>query len=304
MTRIGVVGLGHWGSKVLEEYAALREEGHVSYVVGCDLDEGRLEDADAADERYQDVGETLDRVDGLHLCTPIGTHETIGRQTLEAGVDLLAEKPLTNDRDSAFGLLQLALREDRILQTGHIFRFANVVDRLRALYQTGQFGELQTVTLRWTHDVEAPPGTDVLWDLAPHPIDIMNYVTGDWPSDECCRTRTRPDADGPVSATAQFRLAGADVTMQLSWDDSVRRRDIEVAGTDASAVVEAVDQRIELFEAGSRREISVEANNTIRREAHNFVEAIQTRRNIANSGVVGVRTVEAIERLSAASNRD
>ena len=302
VTRVGVVGLGYWGSKVLEEYAALRADGAVSHVVACDADPDRLAEGAAADERYESVDETLDRVDGVHLCTPIGTHKTIGRQTLQRGVDLLAEKPFTNDRDAAFELMQLALQEDRILQTGHIFRFANVIDQLRELYQTGQLGELQTVTLRWTHDVETPPGTNVLWDLAPHPIDIMNYVTGGWPSDECCRTRTLPEADGPVAATAQFQLGDTDVTMQLSWDDRVRRRDIEIAGTKASAVVEAVEQTIELYDDDGQRTLSVETNNTIRSEASHFVKAIQTRRNVANSAVVGVRTIESIERLINAAN--
>lgn len=297
MTQIGVVGLGYWGSKVVEEYIALREEGIINKVIACDTDHNKLTDANGADEQYNNITDTLESVDGVHLCTPIGTHETIGKQVLQKEVDLLIEKPFTDDSDAAFALLQLALKKDCVIQTGHIFRFANVINHLREIYQAGKFGELQTVTLRWTHNVDFPKKTDVLWDLAPHPIDIMNYVTEDWPSDEYCRIRTQSGADGPVSATAQFRLAETHVMMQLSWDDSIRRRYIELSGTKASAVIEAVDQEITIYDGNSPQHVSVESNNTIRREAKNFIEAIQTRHNLQNSGVVGVRTVEAIERL-------
>ena len=297
MTRIGVVGLGYWGSKVVEEYVALRNNGDIDAVIACDVDEERLISTDGVDVRNVDLSSTLERIDGLHICTPIGTHADLAVPALQAGVDVLIEKPFTDNRSSAFDLMQLASCEDRIIQIGHIYRFANVIERLRELHNVGRFGELQTITMRWTHQVDPPAGTDVLWDLAAHPIDILNYVTGEWPSNEYCRSRTRPSADGPVGATAQFRLGSTDVTMQLSWDDWIRRRTIELVGTEASALVKAVDQNIVIYDEDGTERIPVEANNTIRREAANFVEAIRTRRNTANSAVIGVRTVEAIERL-------
>jgi predicted dehydrogenase len=304
VTTVGVVGLGHWGSKVVDEYVALREEGVIDGVVACDEDDGRLAAVNEVDDRVKDLNATIDHVDGVHLCTPIGTHGPLGQTVLESNTDLLVEKPFTADPDSSFRLLQTAMRENRILQTGHIYRFANVMDRLRDLHRTGRFGTLEEITVRWTHNIAPPSGTDVLWDLAPHPIDILNYITGDWPSDEYCRTRTRPTADGPTAATAQFETAGADVRMDVSWDDHVRRRDVELCGTDASALVEAVEQEITVYDEGGVHGVAVERNNTIRREARNFVDAIETRRNTANSAVVGIRTVEAIDRLVEVADRE
>jgi len=304
MTRIGVVGIGNWGSKVLEEYVGLRDDGKLNKVVACDTDEERLADAGRADARYTELSAALSQIDGLHMCTPVQTHAPLGRQVLNAGVDLLAEKPFTSDRDTAFELMQIAFREDLIIQTGHIYRFANVIEKLRELYQEGKFGEVHTVTVRWTHRLIDPPRTNVLWDLAPHPIDILNYITGDWPSDEYSRCRTRSGVDGPTSATVQFRLAGADVTMQISWDDEVRRRNVEIAGPEASALVETVEQNIKLYENKNTTSIPVTKNNTIQDEAAHFIEAIKTRRNSANSAVVGVRTVEAIERIEEARDSE
>lgn len=304
MTTIGVAGLGHWGSKVVEEYASLRDDGVIDGVVACDEDAKRLSAADVADRRFDSLSATLEHVDGIHLCTPIGTHASLGQTVLESETDLLVEKPFTANPDSSFQLLQTAMHEDRILQTGHIYRFANVIDRLRELYQMGRFGKIEHITVRWTHKIDSPSRTNVLWDLAPHPIDILNYITGDWPSDIYCRTRTRPGAEVPTTATAQFDVAGADVHMAVSWDDYVRRRDVELCGTNASATVEAVKQELMIYDDDTTQQVAVEANNTIRREAKNFVDAIETRRNTVNSAVVGVRTVEAIDRLTEVAHRD
>lgn len=301
MTSIGVVGLGHWGSKVVEEYIALRDDGEIDTVIACDSDESRLNSVANADRCFSDLESTLDLVDGIHICTPNSTHAQIGTQALTEGVDVMIEKPITTDRDSAFDLMELASQEDQIIQTGHIFRFANVTQALRDLYSDGRFGTLENITLRWSHNIEPLSGTDVLWDLAPHPIDILNFVTGDWPSAEQCQTRTSPDTEAAVSAGAQFSVAGADAYMQVSWSDHVRRRSIELTGTEASAIVDAVDQEIMIHDESGVTQHEVEKNNTIRTEISNFVDAIQTRRNRINSAVVGVRTVEAIERLQSAT---
>jgi predicted dehydrogenase len=181
MTRIGVIGLGYWGSKVVEEYLSLRDEGEIAEVIVCDNVESSLDAVDGADKYFSSLKPTLKKVDAIHICTPNDTHAPIGTEALSSGVDILIEKPFTTNRDAAFALMETASRENRIIQTGHIHRFANAIKKLRDLYRDGKFGTLHTISLRWTHHIRPLPETDVLWDLAPHPIDILNFVTDDWP---------------------------------------------------------------------------------------------------------------------------
>jgi len=303
MTSIGVIGLGYWGTKVVDEYLALRDEGRIEKVVACDLDETRLDEISGADHLSSDIESTLEMVDGIHVCTPNETHLPIGKKALRSGVDIMLEKPITTNRDAAFDLMELASKENQIVQTGHIYRFANVVQEVRDLYRDGRFGTLNEITLRWTHNIEPPASTDVLWDLAPHPIDILNFITDDWPSGESRRARTLPGSDNAVAATAQFSVAGAEVTMQVSWEDYIRRRSIELSGTEASAKIDAVAQEIEIHDESGISQHPVENNNTIRAEASNFIDAVQTGHNAINSAVVGVRTVEAIERIQEATGQ-
>jgi len=295
--KVGVVGLGYWGSKVVEEYVALRDDGEIAGVVACDADPSKLSAVDDVDARHESLDDALPAVEALHVCTNNATHYPIAEQALTAGKDVLVEKPLTTDRKRAYDLVELASESGGILQSGHIFRFANVVRRVRDLFDEGYFGDVYDVSLRWTHRMEPTEQTNVLWDLLPHPIDILNFVTDEWPDD--VRGIGANHRNGTLeSAHAQFRLGEATATVQVSWVDYVRRRTLEIAGSERSARVECVDQTIEVFDGDGRESIPVETNNTIRTEAENLVTAVRTRENTFNSAIVGARTVDAIQSIA------
>ncbi|TYL36433.1 hypothetical protein CV102_22690 [Natronococcus pandeyae] len=294
--KIGVIGLGSWGRRVFEEYARLRDEGVTDAVVGCDTDPGQLAAIDGADATYESLEETLEAADAVHVCTNNESHYPIAQRALRSDTDVLLEKPLTLDRRNAYHLVELASERGRILQSGHVFRFANVVRKVRDLYDDGYFGDVYYVTLRWTHQTEPIDGTDVLWDLLPHPLDILNFVARDWPDDavvigDACR---RPDRLEFATASLEFEEFTA--VVQLSWVDPVRRRQLEIVGAERSAVVECVDQTIDV--AGTAPDpIDVVKNNTIRTEAQNFINAIETGQNTFNSAIVGARTVDVIDEI-------
>lgn len=292
--KVGVVGVGYWGSKVVDEYVALRDDGEIDEVVACDADPSKLAAVDDVDRGYESLDDALPAVDALHVCTNNATHYPIAEQALTAGKDVLVEKPLTTDRKLAYDLVELASESGGILQSGHIFRFANVVRRARDLFDEGYFGDVYDVTLRWTHRMEPNEGTNVLWDLLPHPIDILNFVTGEWPDN--VQGIAANHRNGTLeSAHAQFRLGEATAAVQVSWVDHVRRRILEIAGSKRSARIECVDQTIEMYDGDGRESIPVEANNTIRTEAENLIKAVRTRENTFNSAIVGARTVDAIQ---------
>lgn len=294
---ICIVGLGYWGSKVFEEYRQLRDEGELEAVLACDSDDQRLRAVEGADGYYGDIKKVLSDADAVHLCTTNESHYPLARQTLDAGVDVLVEKPLTMDHDTAYDLVEQASECGQILQTGHIFRFANVVREVRDRYRDGEFGEVNSFTLRWTHRLDNPRDSDVLWDLLPHPVDILNFITGEWPDQITGRTTTDWNHDRPQSANIVFKLGGATATVQVSWADHIRRRSLEIAGSNRSAVVDCVAQTFETYQGDEYIEYEVENNNTIRREAKNFIHAINTGENTFNSAIVGARTVDAIDRI-------
>lgn len=297
---IAVIGHGYWGSKVFEEYVALRGGGLVDEVHVCDIDSDRIAPLGAADGTSTSTEETIHRVDAVHVCTHNTTHYEIAKVALENDTDVLLEKPLTTNRRTAFDLVEIASQYGRILQTGHIFRFANAIREVKSIVDQGRLGDVYYFDLRWTHRIDPIRDTDVLWDLLCHPIDILNFVSGSWPTAAAGYARSHRRESGSESAQIYLQFPGATAGIQVSWVDPVRRRLLEVVGSEGSVIVECVDQTIQTHDGDSVELIEVDRNNTIRAEAENFLQAIKTNKNAYNSAIVGARTVDAIEMVEGA----
>lgn len=293
---VGVVGLGYWGSKVIDEYATLRKRGEVEEIVAIDANPEALasKNADPADATYESLETALADVDAVHVATSNASHFPIAAEALSDGVHVLLEKPLTTDRRDAYDLVELASESGCILQTGHVFRFADVVRRVKENYEAGRFGEPEHFTLRWTHKMDEFKEGDVLWDLLPHPLDILNFVTGEWPRTVSGVSKTNPDG---VRTAAQVGLEYSDfvASVEVSWVDRARRRSLELAGSRRSATVECVDQTMLVRNDDGESRVDVDANNTILAEIENFVHAINTGENTFNSAIVGARMVDSIQ---------
>jgi UDP-N-acetylglucosamine 3-dehydrogenase len=296
MTQVGVVGLGYWGSKVVEEYVALRDDGKLEKVVACDIDEEKFSSLDGIDQCETDLSKTIDTVDALHVCTSNDSHKPIATQAMDAGLDVLVEKPLAVSTDQAFDMVEHASETGQVLQTGHIFRFANVVKTLRELITDDYFGDVYYYDLAWTHRIEPRFAEGVTWDLLTHPTDILNFLTGSWPT-VIGGTVESYRADVAESAEIHLKDNESDIraNVSLSWVDPVRRREVRVVGEQRSAVAHCADQQLEIYEGDSSFTYDVEPNNTIRTEAENFLNTIETRENKFNSAIVGARAVQVIE---------
>ncbi|MDI3501382.1 MAG: UDP-N-acetylglucosamine 3-dehydrogenase [Thermoanaerobacter sp.] len=296
--RIGVIGIGRWGTKVAREYIALMNEGIIDSVILCDADNSKLKQfADIAVTCTQ-LDDAIRRVDGIHVCTPNFTHYEITKRALESGVHVLVEKPMTTDHNQAYELVEIATAENLILQVGHIYRFANAIRKIKELYESNYFGNVYYFNLAWTHLMPYMEGVDILWDLLPHPLDILNFITRKWPKEfvGVGRAFRRSELNEVVSLQAIFDN-GMFANIHLSWLSPKRRRILEVVGSKHTALVECVKQEIRIYKENNKEELlKVEVNNTIRDEALNFIKAIETGKNNFNSSIVGARNVEMIER--------
>jgi len=162
--KLGVIGIGRWGTKVAREYIALMNEGIIDSIILCDTDSSRLKQFTNVITTNQ-LDEVIRRVDGIHICTPNSTHYEIAKKALESGVHVLVEKPMTTDHNQAYELTELAVSENLILQVGHIYRFANAIKKIRELYENNYFGTVYYFNLTWTHLMPCMEEVDILWDL-------------------------------------------------------------------------------------------------------------------------------------------
>ncbi|MDX6445925.1 MAG: hypothetical protein QOH71_2999 [Blastocatellia bacterium] len=177
-TTVGVIGCGYWGPNLLRNFAE-NESAELRWV--CDADESRLA---AMGRRYPAAQTTTDyqklltdpKLDAIAVVTPVATHFEIARGALLAGKHLLVEKPLTATEREAEELIDLAERTQRTLMVDHTFVYTGAVRRIKEILDSGELGELLYFDSVRINLGLFQKDINVLWDLAPHDLSIMDYL--------------------------------------------------------------------------------------------------------------------------------
>jgi predicted dehydrogenase len=175
---LAVIGAGYWGPNLVRN-AQATPSLQLEWL--CDLDAER---ARTVLGRYSTVRTTTSyeevladpAVHAVAIATPAATHFDLVRAALEAGKHVLVEKPLTPDRDDAAKLVELAQAAGLVLMLDHTYCYTPAVRRIRELVRSGEIGEVQFVDSVRINLGLVQPDVDVLWDLAPHDLSILDFV--------------------------------------------------------------------------------------------------------------------------------
>ena len=180
MSSIGlaVIGAGYWGPNLVRT-AVATPALQLEWL--CDLDEER---ARTVLGRYTTVKATASyeqvladpAVAAVAIATPAATHFDLVRAALEAGKHVLVEKPLTSSVSEAVKLAELAERSGLVLMCDHTYCYTPAVRRIRELIRGGEIGDVQFVDSVRINLGLVQPDVDVLWDLAPHDLSILDFV--------------------------------------------------------------------------------------------------------------------------------
>lgn len=166
--RVGVIGVGHLGKFHAAKYAAMTE---VDLVGVADLN--RALAAEIAGEcgtiPYGDYRELLPRVDAVSVVVPTVYHHRVAKDCLDAGVDIMLEKPMTTTLAEADELIVLAAAKERIIQVGHIERYNPAVTALGQYLTRPLFIESHRIHMFQPRGLDV----DVVLDLMIHDIDII-----------------------------------------------------------------------------------------------------------------------------------
>jgi UDP-N-acetylglucosamine 3-dehydrogenase len=303
-----VIGVGYWGKKVAQEYLQLSKNNpNVRLSMVCDMDPHNLQYCNETlglpkDSLFNNYREVLDSddVDAIHICTPNDTHNVICRQALNLGKHVLLEKPMAVSAKQAWELVGIAEHRQLILQVGHIFRFNNALKMMKDLIEQNYLGDLYYVKLEWTTLMRSPFDRDIIYDLGPHPIDIMNFLLNEWPVRVTCKAEAyrRDHLEEVAYFTLEFdkKLLGH---VELSWLEPGKKRKITVIGSERSATVDCLSQAVSVCENtdGDSFPLPLICNNTLLDELAHFAESIWTSKNGQNSGSIGARNVAVLESL-------
>jgi len=176
--RIGVIGYGYWGPNLVRNFAA----GPRTCVVAiAESSPDRRQAAATSFPHIRCVGDAAQLigdpdVDAVAIATPIFTHHGLAKAALEAGKHVLVEKPLAPSVAEAEELAELAERTGRVLMVDHTFVYTAAVRKIRALIAGGDLGRVLYLDSVRINLGLFQPDFNVVWDLAPHDLTIMDYV--------------------------------------------------------------------------------------------------------------------------------
>jgi predicted dehydrogenase len=166
--KVGVVGVGYLGQFHAEKYAKM--EG-VDLVGVVDVDSSRAREV-AKRYRTQPLfqhSDLFDKVQAVSVAVPTLLHHSITRGFLLRGIDVLLEKPISQNLEEADELVQLAESKGLILQVGHLERFNGALLASEGIVQTPLYIE--------SYRLSPFPGrgtdVNVVLDLMIHDIDIL-----------------------------------------------------------------------------------------------------------------------------------
>ena len=178
MLRFGVIGYGYWGPNIVRNLRAL--EG--CQVVGiCDKAPAARKRIQAAHQGipvYSDVHELVNspEVDALAIITPVWTHYELTKAALENGKHVFVEKPFTSNSAQAEELVNLATQKNLQIMVDHTFLFTGAVRKISKLLKEGTLGKLYYYDSTRVNLGLFQHDCNVIWDLAPHDLSIMNYL--------------------------------------------------------------------------------------------------------------------------------
>ena len=317
---VGVVGYGYWGPNLVRNFMSL-DGLRVKSV--SDLNENRLKTLYG---QYPSIAITTDYTDlikdpeihAIIVATPVSSHYSIAKEALEAGKHCFVEKPLTQTSEQAQELIDIAERKNVHLFVDYTFLFTGAVQKMKQLVQQGALGELlyfDSVRINlglFQHDV------NVIWDLAPHDLSIMDYLIGR-PAQAvsaigACHVGNGLENVAYVSVIYDDNLVAH---FHVNWLAPVKMRQIILGGSEKMVVYDEMSmEKIKIYDRGvnlpvDKKEITntsqfkyrmgdmvapkLDDSEALKTECQYILKCIRSGERPINDGYAGLRIVKIIE---------
>jgi predicted dehydrogenase len=318
MLRVLVVGYGYWGPNLVRN---LVQCPTTKAVAVCDRDPRRLAKARQIFpfiETSTELDETLlAKVDAVLIATPADAHHALAVRCLEAGKHILIEKPFTRSSTEARDLVERAERAGLVLMVDHTFVYSPAVRRIKQMVEAGELGDIYYIDSVRINLGLVHRDVNVIWDLAPHDLSIIDYLLGQWPCQVTASGKAHVNEQEDIAfITLNYgeRLLSG---VHVSWLSPVKLRQMVIGGSRKSVVfndldplekVRVYDRRIEpaldpenqhriLFDyrLGDMWCPYVGTGEPLEAVVQHFAECIATGRRPLTDGVAGLRVVQMLE---------
>jgi len=318
MIKFGVIGYGYWGPNVVRNLDQL--DGSTVLMV-CDKSPAARKRVQKSYPHIKVTSASAEvmssaEIDAIAVVTPVWTHYELTKAALEQGKHVFVEKPFTSSAAQAEELINLAERKNLKIMVDHTFLFTGAVKKICQVLHGGELGKLYyydstRVNLGlFQHDV------NVIWDLAPHDLSIIDYLIKEQPEALSATGQTHLNGHEDVAFITVYFPNKIIAHINVNWLSPVKVRTTLIGGEKKMLVwndLEA-DEKIKIYDKGVRITSQeglynllvnyrsgdmwaphVEQVEALKQELAYFVDCIADDRAPSNDAYAGLRVVKMLE---------
>lgn len=318
MIRVGVIGYGYWGPRIVRNFHSA-EGCRVTMLCDRSMNAlGRAERAHPGIQLTTDPCELLNsaEIDAIAIVTPVWTHFELAKAALNHGKHIFVEKPFTSTAAQAEELIELAERKNLQIMVDHTFLFTGAVKKIRQLVREGALGNLyyydsMRVNLGlFQHDV------NVIWDLAPHDLSIVDHLFNREPDVVIATGQRHLNGFEDIAYVTIYFGSSMIAHINVNWLSPVKVRTTLIGGEkkmlvwndlDADEKVKVYDKGVEIANGQSVHQLLVsyrtgdmwaptlDQTEALAAETKYFVDCVSNGEKPFNDGVSGLRVVKMLE---------
>jgi len=318
MVKVGVIGYGYWGPNIVRN---LRSTEGAEVLAICDKSPGarrRAHNGNPSTYVTADLSEVISspEIDAVAIVTPVWTHFELAKAALENGKHVFVEKPFTSCAVQAEQLIELAERKHLQIMVDHTFLFTGAVKKISQLLQSDNLGKLyyydsMRVNLGlFQHDI------NVIWDLAPHDLSIMDYLIAAKPEALVATGQSHLNGHEDVAFITLYFADQIIAHINVNWLSPVKVRTTLIGcekkmlvwnDLEADEKIKVYDKGVDItnreglyellvnYRSGDMWAPQLEQVEALRQELSYFVDCIANNQSPFNDGTAGLRVVKLLE---------
>ena len=324
--KFGVIGYGYWGPNIARNLVSL--EGSQVLAIAEISSKARLraQKAHPGIKIVSDAAEVLTSpdIDAVAVVSPVWTHYELAKAALENGKHVFVEKPFTSTSAQGEELINLAARKNLKIMVDHTFLFTGAVKKIKQLVEDGALGSLYYYDSTRVNLGLFQHDCNVLWDLAPHDLSIMDYLLKGDPEAIVATGQGHLNGHEDVAFMTLYFPEKVIAHINVNWLSPVKVRTTLIGGEKRMLVWNDLDpdEKVKIYDKGvnisSREGVyellvsyrsgdmwapQVEQGEALRQELGYFVDCISSGEQPFNDGCAGLRVVRMLEKASESLNR-
>ena len=298
-TNVGVIGVGAMGYNHVRIYSEL---DCANLLAISDMMRGTL---DQVSKEFNTVGYVdydnilqIEDISTVNICVPTVFHKEVVLRAIDAGKNVLVEKPIAPELPEAREMIKAAEESGVKLMTGHVERFNPAVQKAKELLDQEVIGNIVSASAKRLGPY--PPrirDVGVSIDLAIHDIDIFHYLFKSPAKTVYANMGNRLkgcEFEDHAEIMTKYQNGVVSI-LETNWLTPYKKRQLDITGTEGIISIDYGNQTLKLYKNEKSEEIPVENKEPLKEELKSFIESVDNDNQPPITGMDGYNALEVVQ---------